>query len=149
MSSNVSASHGTSRYGRLFWSSVAVGWILILVGTWLVISKPGATHPVSLGAWIVGLALFHDVVVAPASLLVARGVHAKVPVIARGLVLGALLVSATITAYALPLIYRRANPTAFVPSLLPRDTLAWLLVVLALVWGVAGALLLARTRRAR
>jgi hypothetical protein len=149
VSARAGASHGTSRYGPLFWCSLVAGWALIGVGVWLVLSKPGATHPVSLGAWIVGLALVHDLVVAPASLAVARGVHATVPAIARGLVLGALLVSATITAYALPLIYRRANPVAVVPSLLPRDTLAWLLVVLAVVWVVAGAILLLRMGRPR
>jgi hypothetical protein len=141
--------HGTSRYGPLFWGSALVGWVLILVGIWLVVTKPGATPPLEFGAWVVGVAVLHDLAVAPATLLVARAVHARVPTMARGLVLGGLLVSATITAYALPLVYRHADPTSDNPTLLPRNTIAWLILVLAGVWFVAGALLLVRIRRRR
>ncbi|HEY8018091.1 MAG TPA: hypothetical protein VIG53_01220 [Actinomycetota bacterium] len=133
----------TSRHGPLFWTGVGIGWLVIGFGVWSLITKPGATHPPEAAAWIVGLALAHDLVLAPIALTVAWILRRVVPRIARGLVLGALAISAIVALYALPLV-RRFGAQADNPSFLPRNAGAGLVLVIALVWAAAALLLAAR-----
>jgi len=136
----------TSRYGPLFWTGVGIGWLGIAFGVWSLITKPGATHPPEAAAWVVGLALAHDLLLAPIALSVAWILRRVVPRIARGLALGALTISAIVTLYALPLVLR-SGAQADNPSFLPRNSGAGLVLVIALVWAVAALLLAARLWR--
>ena len=80
---------------------------------------------------------------APIALSVAWILRRVVPRIARGLVLGALAISAIVALYALPLV-RRFGAQADNPSFLPRNAGAGLVLVIALVWAAAALLLAAR-----
>ncbi len=143
------AAHGeTSRYGPLFWSGVGAGWLGIAFGVWSLLTRPGATHPPEAAGWVVGLALAHDLVLAPIALLVAWLVHRVAPRIARGLVLGALAISATVALYAFPLV-RRFGEQPDNPSFLPRNIGAGLILVIALVWATATLMLATRLRARR
>ncbi len=133
----------SSRYGPLFWVGVGLGWVAISFGVWSLLAKPGATHPPAVAVWVAGLALVHDLFLAPAALLVARLIHRVAPRIARGLVLGALAISGMVALYAFP-VMRRFGAQPDNPSFLPRNAGAGLAVVLALVWIVAGAVLARR-----
>jgi len=133
----------TSRYGPLFWSGVALGWAAISFGVWSLLSKPGATHPPAVAVWVVGLALAHDLLLAPVALLVAWLVHRTAPRVARGLVLGALAISAIVALFAFQLV-RRFGAQPDNPTFLPRNAGAGLVVVIAIVWIVAAALLARR-----
>lgn len=135
----------TSRYGPVFWVGVVVGWSGIAFGLWSALSHSGATRPVGLGVYVVGLALVHDMVLAPVTLAAAAGVRRVAPRAARGLVLGALVVSATVTLFAYPFV-RGFGEQPDNPSLLPRDAVAGLLLVLSVVWAMAAALMLRRLR---
>ena len=134
---------GTSRYGPLFWGGVGLGWAAISFGVWSLLEKPGATHPPSVMVWVVGLALAHDLLLAPAALLVAWLIHRAAPRVARGLVLGALAISALVALYAYPLV-RRFGAQPDNPTFLPRNAGVGLAAVIAIVWVVAAGLLARR-----
>jgi len=138
----------SSRYGPLFWMGVGLGWTAIAFGVWSLLAKPGATHPAEAAAWVVGLALAHDLLLAPIALLVAWVVRRAAPRIARGLVLGALAISAFVALYAFPLV-RRFGAQPDNPSFLPRDAAAGLTLVMALVWVTAAVMLAGRLRQTR
>ncbi len=135
----------TSVYGGWFVAGAILGWAMIAFGVWSLLVRPGATDPPAVAVWIVGLALVNDLVLVPLALLVGALARRTVPRLARGLVLGALAVSAFVLLYALPFA-RRYGAQPDNPSFLPRDTGFWVIVVLALVWFVAAAMLLVRMR---
>jgi hypothetical protein len=91
----------------------------------------------------VGLALAHDLVLAPVVLLVGAGVRRVVPAGARPLVAGGLLVSGVLGLVAWPLV-RGYGRSAGNPSVLPRDYGRGLLVALAATWAVVLVLHLVR-----
>jgi len=136
----------TSRYGPLFWSCLAVGTVVMGFGLISLFSKAGATKPLNFAAFYVGLALVHDFLLAPATIVIATGLRGVSSRAGRGLLFGALIVSAVVVLFAVPLVSGwGAQPDN--PSFLPRNYALGLALVLALVWGVAAAVLLARTRR--
>lgn len=103
---------------------VLVGSGLATVG---VVSALEESKPVLLAGWVVGLAVAHDLVVAPVVLGVGRLVR-RWPSVAVG-----LLLSGVVVLFAFPFVRgygRRADD----PSALPRDYRAGLLVVLAVIW---------------
>lgn len=93
--------------------------------------------------WVVGLALAHDLLLAPAALLVAWLIHRAAPRVARGLGLGALAISALVALYAYPLV-RRFGAQPDNPTFLPRNAGVGLAAVIAIVWVVAAGLLARR-----
>ncbi|HEY5905422.1 MAG TPA: hypothetical protein VIX39_06395 [Actinomycetota bacterium] len=110
------------------------------------LSKAGATKPLNFAVFFVGLALVHDVLVAPATIAIATGLRGVSPRTGRGLLFGALVVSAVVVLFSVPLLFGwGAQPDN--PSFLPRNYPLGLALVLAVVWGVAAAVLIARTRR--
>jgi len=136
----------TSRYGPLFWSGVAVGSIVMGIGLVALFSKSGATNPANFAVFFIGLALVHDLILAPATIAIATGLRSVSPRTGRGLLFGALVVSAVVVLFAAPMVSGwGAQPDN--PSFLPRNYVLGLALVLAVVWGVAAVLLLARTRR--
>ena len=138
----------TSRYGPTFWIGLAIGWAAISFGIRSLLSHAGSTHPGAVTVWLIGLLLLHDLVAAPATLVVAWVVRRGAPPIARCLVQGALAVSAVIALYAAPMVLGWGG-LADNPSLLPRNERAGLLGILGGVWAVAALLVLLRLRRSR
>lgn len=138
----------TSRYSRLFWCGVAVGWVGIGSGIWSALTHAGSTQPLSLALWVTGLALVHDLLLVPAVLIVAWLVRRTAPRVARGLLLGALAVSAIIALVALPFALR-LGAQADNPSFLPRNVGLGALVLVSGVWAVAAGMLFRRLRRER
>jgi hypothetical protein len=142
----MSTSHATSRYGRLFWSSVVLGWAAIAFGVVSAFTHWKSVDPPQFAVWIVGLALFHDLVMAPAVSLVGRVVARGGRAWWLGAVEGALAASAVITLFAVPLVAgwgRQADN----PSLLPRNYTLGLVLVVGGLWAVAAIALLRRARR--
>ena len=136
----------TSRYGPLFWSCLAVGSVVMGFGLVSLFSKAGATKPLNFTVFFIGLALVHDLLLAPATIAIATGLRGVSARTGRGLLFGALLVSAVVVLFASPLLFGwGAQPDN--PSFLPRNYALGLALVLALVWGVAAVLLLGRRRR--
>ena len=142
----MSAVHGTSRYGRVFWVSVAVGWGAIVFGIVSALTHWGSVDPPQFAVWIVGLALLHDLVMAPVVSLAGRALARGGPRWWLGAVEGALAASAAITLFAVPFVAgwgRQADN----PSLLPRNYTLGLLLVLGAIWAVAALVILRRARR--
>lgn len=98
--------------------------------------------------FVVGLALVHDLVLAPLVVLVGWGVVRLVPARARGAVQAALIASAVVALFAVPFVrgYGRVSTN---PSILPRNYAHGTLVVVALVWLAAPVALVIRWRSDR
>jgi hypothetical protein len=109
-------------------------------------SRAAATQPLDVGMFLIGLALGHDLLLAPATIGIAAGLRRAFPHGVRGILSGALFVTAVVVAFSLPLVTGwGAQPDN--PSFLPRDYASGVAIVLAAVWGVAAALMIHRVRR--
>jgi ABC-type iron transport system FetAB permease component len=127
---------------------LAIGWGVMAFGLWTLFRRSGATRPPNFGALFVGLALVHDLALAPLVTAFAAWVVPRLPAPARGVVIGAAIVSAALVLVSLPPILG-AQPRDN-PSLLPRDYPLGLVIALAAVWTAAAVgVALVRLRRAR
>lgn len=128
-------------------AGVLIGSIFGVIGTRSLLGAARDTHPLDAARWIVGLALVHDLVLAPFVLVIGVAVRRLVPAAWRSLVGSGLLVTGVVTLVAWPLVrgYGRLPSN---PSIQPRDYGAGLGMTLALVWTVVLALGL-RVRRQR
>jgi hypothetical protein len=131
----------SSRYGPLFWASLVVGWGAIVFGLVSAWSHMGPSARTSFAVFLVGSAVVHDAVVAPTTIVVGALVARRAPRLARAAIGGALIVSASVTLAAWPVV-RRYGALADNPSFLPNPAGIGLLVLLACVWAVAGAKIL-------
>ena len=136
------------RRGPLFWGSAATGWVVIGVGLHGLFQHSLDTRPANLARFVLAGALLHDLVVAPAVILVAVALSHAVPARARAAVQAALAVSAIVALFSYPLV-RAYGLAAHNPTSLPHNYTANLLVVLGLVWAVAAAAAIRRVRAAR
>jgi hypothetical protein len=132
--------------GPLFWCSLVVGWTSIGFGIWTLFARAGATRPAGFAAWFVGLAVAHDLVLAPAVSIVATWLVPRVPRRVRGPVLGAAIVSGILALVSLPPLL---GDPADNPSLLPRNYVAGLIVALAVVWGATATWIVVSVARRR
>lgn len=137
-------------YPRAFWPAVVVGWALMAVGAaglagWIG-HFAGPVPWLRAGAWVVGVALVHDLVVAPLACLAGVVTARLLPRPYRGPVVGALLVAAVVTAVAVPGL-RGWGRLAGNPSVQPLNYATGLGTVLAVV--AAGALVVAAVARRR
>jgi len=133
-------------HGPAFWLGLALGWPLIGFGVWTLVRRSGATDPPNFAALFLGLALVHDLVVAPLASALALWVGPRLPVRARAPVAAAAIVSGALVLVSLPPLFSGGVPDN--PSLLPRNYPFGLAVALAAVWAVTGAAVaLARLRR--
>jgi hypothetical protein len=139
---------GESSYGPLFVVGAAAGGAMIVFGLISMFTVPSAGG-LELALWLVGGAVVHDLVLAPAVLAAGWAVARFVPPGARGPAQTGLVVSAVLTAFALPFVLgfgERADN----PSFLPRNYGAGLLVLLGLTWAaVVTWALVRRSRRDR
>ena len=140
------------RYGRLFWTLLPVGTLLIAWGVLGVLRQAASTAPASWLGWFLGGLLAHDLLLAPA--IGAVGLASRrLPTALRPTVRAALIVSGTLVVMSVPLLlgYGRASQPGNT-SLLPGDYPRNLTIVLAAIWIIAGAWALhglARSRAAR
>lgn len=121
----------------------AAGALAMAWGAWLVLSGGRATDPVGVATWLAGVVVVHDLVLAPA--VVVLGVVALRPLRAgqRALVQGPFVVCAAVAVTSAPLWLGRllhrlptANPTVD-PWDYPRNLLVVLGVVVVAAAGVA------------
>jgi hypothetical protein len=106
-------------------------------------SRAAATDPPNFAVFFVGLALIHDLVLAPVVIGVAWLLRSVTPRGIRGVLFGALAVSAVVAGFSIPFVAGWGiQPDN--PSFLPRDYGLGLVVVLAWVWITAVAIGLAR-----
>lgn len=134
--------------GRLFWPAVGVGWVVMVIGAWGLLSDPDKTQPGESIRFVVGAAVVHDLLLAPVVVLAGWGLAKVVPARARGPVQAALIVSAMVALLSVPFVrgYGRVSTN---PSILPRNYGGGLAVILAAVWVVAAAAIARRWWRSR
>jgi hypothetical protein len=137
---------GHSEYGRVFWVLGGVGWALMLFGTWGIFQRARASAPPELGAWVVGAAVMHDLVVAPVVFSVGRTVARATQGLPRAVLQVGLILSGILVLYSIPVVggFGRLGDN---PSLLPREYGASLVALVAAVWGVMGAAMVWGWRR--
>jgi hypothetical protein len=120
------------------WPIVAgslTGAALATVGVVSLLRESADTHPGAVVRWVIGLAILHDLLLAPVVLVIGAGLRRWAP---KAWVAAALLVSGVVTLVAWPFV-RGYGRLANNPSILPRNYGRGLAIVLALTWFVAGA----------
>jgi hypothetical protein len=129
----------TPRYGRLFWTLLPVGALLIAWGVLGLLRQAASTAPASWLAWFLGGLLVHDLLLAPAVFAVGLATR-RLPTPLRPPVRAALIVSGTLALTSVPLLlgYGRTTQPGN-SSLLPGDYPANLITVLAAIWIIAAA----------
>jgi hypothetical protein len=110
----------------------AAGVGLIGYGAYRIVTGGTATDPGSLGRWLAGGVLGHDVLIAAITAAGGAAVSRLVPARARAVVQGALLVAASLVLISLPVLSGRGggNPSAD-PLDYPRNLALALLAVAA------------------
>ncbi len=141
----------TAHHGIVFWTSAAIGVLLIAYGARGVLTDRAATPPRGFTEWFLGSAVVHDALLAPCVFAVAWAVGRVLPRPAVVPVRLGLATTALLVAFAWPLVRgygrRDSNPTA-----LPLDygrNLALSLVAVWLVVVAAIATSVVRRRRHR
>jgi hypothetical protein len=111
------------------------GLAMIGVGAWVLLVDAASRTPGQVAAWLAGAVVVHDLLLAPAVLLLGLAVRRLRR--ARGALRGALLVGGCVTLVALPPLLRPGVPRN--ETVLPLDygrNLALLLVAVAVGAGV-------------
>jgi hypothetical protein len=133
-------------HGPAFWWGLALGSGVMAFGLITLLSRAAATRPLDVGAFLIALALGHDLLLAPATIVIAAGLRRAFPHGGRGILSGALFVTAVVVAFSIPLVTGwGAQPDN--PSFLPRNYASGVAIVLGAVWGVAAALWILRDRK--
>jgi len=129
-----------------FWLGLAAGWSVMAYGAWGFVSHVG--QPRQTGWWVVGTAVAHDAVVAPAVALVGVALVVVLPRWARGPVGFALASSAVVLAFSYPLLRHFGRRTDN-PSILPLDYPRNVTIIVGLIWTVAAIALVRGFHRSR
>ena len=133
--------------GRGFWAAVVVGGLVMAWGVRLyLVATPDLDRRVDFVAWLVGLDLAHDLVLAPVIVAIGYLVSRLVPAPARAAVQVALILSGTVLLVGLlPLTGSAGNGN---PTIQPIRYGPPITAVILTIWLTAGAAtLLARPRR--
>ncbi len=136
-----------SRFGPAFWVGMVVGVAVVAFGAMNLVEVQRPRLP-SIGRWFVGGALALDLILVPVAAAVGVLLRRVVPDLAWPPVRAALLASAVLVAFSLPLILDKGGRPDNA-SLRPRayeSGLAWALLA---VWLVAGLAAAARMRAHR
>jgi hypothetical protein len=132
--------------GARFWITAVAGWAVIGYGLRGLLHHHIDTRPANLATFVVGGALFHDLIFAPAVLglgvMIARAVPGRI----RAIVQAALIVSGCLALFSYPLVRDYAH-VLHNPSSLPHNYAANLALVLGLVWALATVVALLQLRR--
>ena len=128
---------GHDRYGPSFWIGLGAGGLLMAWGAWLYLdTTPDVSRRLDLLRWLVGLDVAHDLVLAPAVVLVGVAVRRWVSRRWLAPVQAALIVSASVLLVALLPLRGTARMTGN-PTIQPLDYRSATLTVLGAVWAVA------------
>jgi hypothetical protein len=122
--------------GLRFWLTAAIGWAIIAYGLRGMFHHHIDTRPSNLAKFAVGGALIHDLIFAPAVLVVGLLVARVVKGRARAIIQAALFVSGCLALFSYPLV-RGFGHATHNPSSEPHNYTANLGIVLGIVWGVA------------
>ena len=136
-----------ARPGVVFWGSMAIGAGLVAFGLRNLVAEQREALR-SIGTWAAGGALALDLLLVPVGAAVGWAAKRVVPTVAWPPVRAALLTSAVLIAFALPLVTHQGGKPDN-PSLRPRDYgsgLTWSLVVVWLVAGVVATIAVVRSR---
>jgi hypothetical protein len=136
--------------GWRWWGGLAAGAAIGLFGLVGLLADRAATRPLVWLAWLVGLLLAHDLVVAPLVNLAGRWLRARAPAAWRWPLQLGLVTSGVLVVASLPVLYGAGRSTqpgnaSVLPGHYPRA----LAGVLALVWLGVVVLGLRSTRRRR
>lgn len=128
-------------------TGAAVGAVLFAVGVRSLLQAARDTHPTAAAAWVVGLAVAHDLLLVPFTLVVGVAVKRLMPGSMRPWLGAGLLISGALSLVAWPLV-RGYGRSAGNPSILPRNYGAGLAGTLIVVWtGILVFGVLLRRRR--
>jgi hypothetical protein len=127
-----------SEYGRVFWALAGLGWALMAFGTWGILARARATAPPELAAWVVGAAVVHDLVVAPAVFTVGRTLARTTRRLPRTAIQVGLVLTGILVLYSIP-VAGGFGLLGDNPSLLPRQYETSLVALIVAVWGVTAA----------
>jgi hypothetical protein len=108
------------------------GVLLGLWGLWLISGSADADEMVSIGIWLAGGVVAHDVLIAAVTLIVAALATRVLPSVARAPATVGLVVLGTFTVVAIPFL-GRFGASATNETLLDRNYVAGYLLVVALV----------------
>lgn len=136
-------------HGPVFWVGIAAGWAVMAFGIWTFLRRAGATRPANAWSLLVGLAIAHDLVLAPLVTGLAAWLVPRLPRRVRPAIVAAAIVSGILALVSLPPIL--GDQPGDNSSLLPRDYPAGLAIALASVWAVTFAavgVLRVRSRKA-
>jgi hypothetical protein len=124
---------------RVFLPMAALGIAIMGFGVYGLFENSARTHPGHWVMWFFGAAIAHDFVLAPTVAIVGVVAARQVPSRYRPIVQGALIASGIVVLTAYPFVrgYGRQPSN---PTVLPNNYLIGLLVVLSVIWVVAGAL---------
>jgi len=130
---------------RLFWILAVVGGAVMAFGVWGLFRDAARTHPDQWVRWFVGAALVHDFLVAPLVFVVAALTRRLLSERSRGIVNGALIATAVLSAMAYPFL-RGFGDNPDNASILPNNYALNLSLIVGLLWLVVAVTLIARSR---
>lgn len=143
---NVDAAN-TRHHGRGFWVAAGIGAALSGWGVVLYLrATPDLHRRIGFAAWLVGLDLAHDALVAPFVVLIGLAVARLVPATIRAPVQAGAIASACVLLVAAAPLARTADGTRN-PTIQPLDYRTATLTVLAVVWSACALWVLIRARR--
>ncbi len=128
------------------WLLGSLGVLLLAYGSWRIFQFSAATRPAQLGIWLVAALVLHDGILSWLVVGVGWLLARFVPGRARGYLQGGLITAGLVSLVAAPLIYRRGKSQPG-QSLLERDYLANLLIIVACIAAVTTTAYLVRVRR--
>lgn len=134
------------RRSRLSWLVTAIGLGVLAYGGRGLLMHASETRPVAVAKLIVGAAVTHDGLIAPATIVVGAVIFRRLGAPWRVPFTVAAIITASTSLYAYPFV-RGYGRLAGEPSRLPNNYASGLLRVVALTWTVA--LLWAVTARLR
>ncbi|MEO7836140.1 MAG: hypothetical protein ABIS21_00685 [Acidimicrobiales bacterium] len=136
-----------AEHGRWFWAGAVAGWGVMAAGVVGLMSESAKTRPANAARWVLGAAIAHDVLVAPAVILLGVLVGRVVPAAFKGIVQSALVMSAMVALFSYPFV-RGFGRQAANPSILPRNYATGVAIVLGSIWVVAAVAIAVRVRTA-
>ncbi|MCZ7524953.1 MAG: hypothetical protein M5U14_00300 [Acidimicrobiia bacterium] len=139
---------GSSRYGPLFWAALVVGGGTMVFGVAGAVSDLDGGERLRWAAWLVGLDLFHDLLLAPAVVLLGVLLGRLVPAPWRPPVQAGLVGTGLVLLVAWAPLRGTAEKTGN-PTIQPLDYGTATLTVLAVVWSLAAVWAVARLVAAR
>jgi hypothetical protein len=136
------------RLGPVFWVALLIGGAIMAFGVRGVLADLGTDNPAKLATWVVGLDLVHDLVAAPAIVIIGLVLARLLPAPARGPVCAAAALSVVVVLFSIPLITawgRRAGNS----STLPLNYAHNVAIIVTGIWIVAAATIVIRVIRGR